>query len=265
MNKKDYYEVLGVAKDASADQVKKAYRKLAQQYHPDKGGGPEAEKKFKEINEAYQILSDPEKRKAYDQFGHSDPSGGGFNWQQYQNMGGQGFNGFDFDFGDLGGMGDIFETFFGGGGQSRSKSKRGQDLETQVTIDFKEAVFGIESSIDLNKNFPCEHCDGSGAEPGSELKQCSTCHGTGRVQVERRTILGTFAQTYVCETCQGAGKVPEKKCEKCKGSGIVHEKRTVKIKIPLGLTMDRRYDCLDWGRQPKGSSRRSLCSYICST
>ncbi len=260
MNKKDYYEILGIGKDASIDQVKKAYRKLAHQYHPDKGGGAESEKKFKEINEAYQILSNPQKRKAYDQFGHTDPSGQGFNWQQYQGAG-QGFSGFDFDFGDLGGMGDIFETFFGGGG-GRTRSRRGQDLETQITIDFEEAAFGTEKSINLNKNFRCDICDGSGAQPGSKQKTCPTCQGRGRIQTERRTILGTFAQEATCEVCQGLGRVPEEACRKCKGKGILHEDQKVRIKIPAGVDNGQTIKLSGLGEAIKGGSAGDLYVHV---
>lgn len=236
-DKRDYYEVLGVSKNATTDELKKAYRKLALQYHPDKGGGKENEAKFKEINEAYSVLSDPEKRKAYDQFGHSGPFGagnGGFN-QQYQQYGG--FNGqnINFDFSDLGGFGDIFETFFGGGRTSTKRKAKGADIEANIRIDFSEAVFGTEKDFKLLKMNVCDRCKGDGAEPGVGTKTCPTCHGKGQVQTQARTVFGTFAQTSTCPECHGLGKVPEKKCSKCNGAGRVKEQVTVKVKIPAGI------------------------------
>lgn len=232
-DKRDYYETLGVSKTASVDEIKKAYRKLALKYHPDKGGGPESEAKFKEINEAYSVLSDPEKRKAYDQFGHN-PYGnaanghGGFNYGQY---GGQGFN---INFEDLGGFGDIFETFFGGG-RSRTKENRGSDIEAEIRIGFSEAVFGAEKDFKILKQNSCDRCKGSGAEPGKGMKTCPTCKGRGSVKNQTRTVFGTFAQTVTCQTCQGSGSVPEENCKKCGGKGRVKEQITLKVKIPAGV------------------------------
>ncbi len=262
MASKDYYEILGVKKDAGVDEIKKAYRKLALKYHPDKGGGAEAESKFKEINEAYQILSDPEKRQAYDQFGSTQP-GGGFNWQQYQQQAGQGYDGgFEgFDFSDLGGFGDIFETFFGGGG-GRSRARKGADLETVITVDFKEAVFGAETFIKLNKHFECEKCGGSGAEKGTEMVECKVCHGAGKTQTARRTILGTFAQTAICEECQGQGKVPKVACSVCKGKGIVKTEKEVKIKIPAGVDDGQTIRLSGLGEAMKGGATGDLYVHI---
>ncbi len=234
--KKDYYDVLGVSKNATNDELKKAYRKLALKHHPDKGGGKESEAKFKEINEAYSVLSDSEKRKAYDQFGHSGPYGsgnGGFN-QQYQQSGG--FNGqnVDFDFSDLGGFGDIFETFFGGGRGSQQRN-RGSDIEASIRIDFREAVFGVEKDFKMLKNNQCSRCKGGGVEPGSGQKTCPTCHGKGQVQSQSRTIFGSFSQNSICPECHGKGNIPEKKCSKCGGNGRIKEQVTVKVKIPAGI------------------------------
>jgi molecular chaperone DnaJ len=237
MSKRDYYEILGVSKSATTDELKKAYRKLALQYHPDKNGGKENEAKFKEVNEAYSVLSDPEKRQAYDQFGHNGPfgAGGDFN-QNYQQYGGFDGQNINFDFGDLGGFGDIFETFFGGGRNSRSRKKnRGADIEAEIRIDFREAVFGTEKDFKLLKMNRCDHCHGDGAEPGVGLKTCPNCHGQGQISKQSKTIFGTFAQIATCPECQGKGKVPEKKCSKCSGAGRVKEQTTLKVKIPAGI------------------------------
>jgi molecular chaperone DnaJ len=231
--KRDYYDILGVSKSAGADDIKRAYRKLAMEHHPDKHGGDDA--KFKEIGEAYEVLKDPQKRAAYDQFGHAgaqgNPFGGG------QPGGAQGFGGFDF-----GGQGfdfsDILNQFMGGAGgfgqQSRGPA-RGRDLEVVVTVDFLEAVFGAEKSIDLTMDDACAHCGGDGAEPGSSLKTCATCKGRGQVTRVQQTILGAMQQTSVCPTCSGRGKIPEKPCTVCHGSGIQRQARTLKIKIPAGV------------------------------
>jgi molecular chaperone DnaJ len=240
MAKRDYYEVLGVSKTATPDEIKKSYRKMAMKYHPDKGGGKEDEEKFKEANEAYSVLSDPEKRKNYDQFGHANPNGTGNGAGGYQQYGGfgQGFSGFEGfgDMGDLGGFGDIFETFFGGGGGGgRSRARKGADIEAEIRISFDDAVFGTEKDFNLLKMNTCDRCKGNGAEPGSGQKTCPTCHGRGQVQTEQHTIFGTFASTQVCPECHGAGKVPEKKCTKCKGEGRLREQVTVKVRIPAGV------------------------------
>ncbi|PIZ00127.1 molecular chaperone DnaJ [bacterium (Candidatus Howlettbacteria) CG_4_10_14_0_8_um_filter_40_9] len=240
--KKDYYETLGLKKGATSAEVKSAYRKLAHKYHPDKGDGDE--KKFKEVNEAYQNLSDPKKKQVYDQFGHSGPFGqgegqgqaGGFDWSQYT-QGGQagGFQG-DFDFSGMGGFSDIFESFFTGGGRSQGRpDRRGSDLETAINIDFKESVFGVEKELNLTKNAVCDRCKGNGAEPGSSLKTCPECKGEGRIESVRRTLLGNMVQQQVCPTCEGEGKVPEKVCTKCRGEGRVKESSKIKVKIPAGV------------------------------
>lgn len=238
MANKDYYEILGITKNASNEEIKKAYRKLAQKYHPDKGGGKEAEEKFKEINQAYQTLSDPGKRSTYDQFGEAGSrmgggGAGGFNWNQYQQgFGGQGFN---VNFDDLGGFGDIFEMFTGGGGASARRPQKGADIEAAISIDFMDAVRGIEKEITLDKNDVCDRCKGSGAEPGSGTKTCPTCNGSGQVRQERQTIFGVMAQATICPTCKGSGKVPEKPCSKCKGEGRIKERKPFKVKIPAGI------------------------------
>lgn len=236
MSKKDYYEILGVAKNATGEEIKKAYRKLALKYHPDKGGTKEDEAKFKEINEAYQVLSDSKKRQQYDSFGHGFSAKGGpssgWDWGAYQQgFGGNG--GFNINFEDLGGLGDIFEMFGGGGGARRPK--KGADIEASIAIDFMEAVKGTEREITLDKYDVCDRCKGSGAEPGAGTKNCPTCHGTGQVQEQRQTMFGTIVQKGICPTCKGSGKVPEKPCTKCKGEGRVRERKPFKVKIPAGI------------------------------
>lgn len=237
-NKRDYYEILGVGKTASDDEIKKAYRKKAMKYHPDKGGSKEDEERFKEANESYQILSDAQKRKQYDQFGHNGPYGAG-NGPSGNGGNGQygGFNtgGFNVNMDDLGGFGDIFDTFFGGGGGRSSRSRRGADIQAEMRITFEEAVFGVEKDFSLLKMNGCDKCKGNGAEPGSGEKKCPTCQGRGQVQTEQHTIFGTFAQAAVCPECHGKGKVPEKKCTKCHGEGRLKEQVTIKVRIPAGI------------------------------
>jgi molecular chaperone DnaJ len=231
MAKRDYYEVLGVGKDASADEIKKAFRRLAIQHHPDKEGGDEA--KFKEINEAYEVLKDSGKRQRYDQFGHAgvggasgggDPFGGGY--------GGQNVN---FDFGDLG-LGDIFENFFGGGGRGgRQQQRRGRDIESRVDISFEDAVFGSEVPLSMHIEDTCSHCKGTTVEPGHELKTCPTCKGSGQVVRVARTIFGNIQQAAICQECSGTGKVPEKACTVCRGKGTERKTQKITLKIPAGI------------------------------
>jgi molecular chaperone DnaJ len=235
MSKRDYYEVLGVGKDASADEIKKAFRRAAVQHHPDKEGGDES--KFKEVNEAYEVLKDPSKRQRYDQFGHAgvggasgapggDPFGGGFS----------GFNGqsANFDFGDLG-LGDIFGNFFGGNAGRQQGQRRGRDVETRVEISFEDAVFGTEQDLHINVDDTCEHCKGTTVEPGHELKTCQTCKGAGQVVQVMRTIFGNIQQASVCPTCKGTGKVPEKVCTVCHGKGTQKRAQTITLKVPAGI------------------------------
>ncbi len=229
MAKRDYYEVLGVNKSASADEIKTAFRRLAVEHHPDRGG---EEEKFKEINEAYEVLKDPEKRKRYDQFGHAGVGGdsggfGGFNGAQSQNI--------NFDFGDLG-LGDIFSNFFGGGASNQgAKSRRGRDLETSVEISFEQSVFGTEVPISLNLEDTCDHCKGTMSEPGFELKTCPTCDGKGQVVNVTQTIFGRIQQASVCPKCLGTGKIPEKLCSVCHGKGTLLKKQELNLKIPAGI------------------------------
>lgn len=226
---KDYYEVLGVARDASIDDIKKAYRKLAMQHHPDQGGD---EAKFKEVNEAYQVLSDQQKRGQYDQFGSAGPGGGGF--------GGGGFDFNGFSSGGFSDLGDIFESFFGGGfaqQQARPQTgpERGEDAEAMVTIDFLTAVFGGEESVDVTLLEICDVCKGDGAEPGSKIVTCATCSGTGQERRTQRSIFGNVTTASVCHVCHGKGKVPEKQCHECGGHGRVKKTSKLKIKIPAGV------------------------------
>jgi len=245
---KNYYDILGVQKNASQDEIKKAFRKLAHEHHPDKAGGNEA--KFKEINEAYQALGNEEKRQQYDQFGQTFNSGQGFNaggfgggqgfnWQDFarqsganQQQGGFSFNAEDFD------LGDLFGDFFGGGRKTRrrsSHSETGEDIEIQMIIDFKEAIFGAEKFIVLEKQDMCDRCSGSGNEPGSKIITCPECKGAGEVRQIQRTIFGVFATASICNTCSGIGKKPEKFCSKCHGQGRVKDKKEIKISIPAGI------------------------------
>ena len=236
MAKRDYYEILGVKKDASADEIKKAFRRAAVEHHPDRGGN---EDKFKEINEAYEVLKDTEKRKRYDQFGHAGvggEGGGGDPFSGGNPFGGAGGQNINFDFGDLG-LGDIFNSFFGGGhpGGGQRRQTRGNDVEASVEIDFEQAVFGTEVDLTLNLNDTCEHCKGTTVEPGHELKTCDQCGGSGQVVTVSRTIFGNIQQAAVCPKCHGSGKVPEKACTVCKGKGTQRKKQTIQLKIPAGI------------------------------
>ncbi len=225
--KRDYYEVLGVNREANADEIKKSYRKLARQYHPDVNKASDAEARFKEINEAYEVLSDDRKRAAYNQFGHAavDGSAGG---------------GFTGDFSDLGGLGDIFETFFGGGfGGTRTANRRaprrGADLRYDLTITFEEAAFGIEKEIEVPRHETCNRCHGKGAEPGTTPLKCSTCNGTGEVRRVQQSILGSFVNVTTCPTCRGEGETISIPCTQCRGQKRVRTMRPIAVKIPAGV------------------------------
>ncbi|TSC94073.1 MAG: molecular chaperone DnaJ [Candidatus Berkelbacteria bacterium Athens1014_28] len=231
----DYYKTLGVEKSASDDEIKKAYRKLAHKYHPDKSGGDEA--KFKEINEAYQVLSDKTKRAQYDQFGQNFNQAGG----------GQGFGGFDFSgfqqgFGgqqggfEFGGgdFSDIFSDIFGGG-RGGAHQKAGQDIQVDVEISFEEMIRGVKKEFKLYKKAVCDRCHGTGGEPGEKEETCATCKGRGKIQRTVRSILGTFSQTSTCPTCHGKGKIYSKKCSKCGGDGRIRQEEIVRVEIPAGI------------------------------
>ena len=224
----DYYETLGVSKNATKDEIKKAFRQLARKYHPDVNKEEGAEEKFKELGRAYETLMDDNKRELYDRYGEDGLKNAGYNT-----------NAFDFDFSDLG---DIFSSFFGGGmsGFSSSHSnpnapRRGADLRLDIEIDFEEAVFGCEKEIKFDHLEPCQECEGSGLDKNAKDTICPTCHGQGRVQQSTRTILGSFTSVTVCPTCHGSGKNPKAACKKCRGTGSVAKEKSLKIKIPHGV------------------------------
>lgn len=230
---KDYYNILGIERGASKDDIKKAFRTLAHKYHPDKKGGDEA--KFKEINEAYSILSDDTKRKQYDSFGSAGPGGFG---------GGQGFGGFnpqDFDFSQFTGahgqgfsfdLGDIFGDVFGGG---RQRTRRGRDISIDIELDFKESIFGVERTIVVRKANTCATCKGSGGKPGASMKKCETCAGKGKIQETKTSIFGAFSTVTTCTTCAGSGEVPTEQCGECKGEGITKGEKDIRIAVPPGV------------------------------
>ena len=229
--KRDYYEVLGIQKGASEDEIKKAYKKLARKYHPDMNpGDKEAEEKFKEVNEANEILSDPEKKARYDQFGFAgvDPN--------YGAGAGGGAYGGGFDFGDLG---DIFGSFFGGGfgGQRRNPNapQRGESIRASVSISFTEAAFGCEKSVTIERSEQCPTCKGSGCAPGTTPEICPDCRGSGTVQTRRQTPMGVFASNGPCRKCGGTGRLIHQPCSDCRGSGAVRKRRTIKVNIPAGI------------------------------
>lgn len=229
MANKDYYQALGIEKGASESEIKKAYRKLAMKYHPDRNqGNKEAEEKFKDINEAYQVLSDPEKKSQYDRFGTTDFNGGGF--------GGAG----GYDFSGMGGFEDIFDSFFGGGfggfsSKRRNGPEKGADLQYTITLTFEEAVFGIEKEISISKNEKCSTCSGTGAKPGTDSKTCDQCGGSGQVKYQRNTPLGSFVSTSTCDKCGGTGKVISDPCKTCHGKGTIRKNSKIKVNIPAGV------------------------------
>lgn len=230
--KRDYYDVLGVGKSVDATEIKKAYRKLAMKYHPDKNpGDKEAEERFKEINEAYEVLSDETKRRNYDQFGHEGVNGQGFGGAG--GFGGQGFGGFDDIFGDI--FGDMFGGGFGGGRQRRRGPERGADIKQRVNISFEEAAFGKKVQVKINRSEECEECNGSGAKPGTSKKTCPTCNGSGQVQSVQRTPFGNIASTRTCSTCNGEGEVIDSPCTKCHGKGSIRKTKTIEVDIPAGI------------------------------
>ncbi len=222
MDKRDYYEVLGVAKTASKDEIKKAYRKLSKKYHPDINKDAGADEQFKEVKEAYEVLSDDQKRAHYDQFGHTDPN--------------QGFGGGAGDFGGFG-FEDIFSSFFGGGGRRRDPNapRQGADLQYTMTLSFEEAAFGKETEIEIPREETCETCSGSGAKPGTKPVTCKHCGGTGQLNVEQNTPFGKIVNRRACQHCNGTGKEIKHKCGTCSGTGKVKKRRKIKVKIPAGI------------------------------
>lgn len=236
MAKRDYYEVLNVEKNASEAELKKAYRKLARKYHPDVNpGNKEAEEKFKEVNEAYEVLSDSEKRSRYDQFGHAGTDPGGF--------GGFGdFGGFGGSAGDFSGFGDIFDMFFGGagGGQRTRGPQQGADLRLDLRLDFEEAAFGVEKDVEIPRMEKCSKCNGTGAKPGTHASTCRKCNGTGQIKYTQKTPLGHFQTIKTCPDCGGRGEVNSSPCPDCRGEGKVHRIRKLHIKIPAGVDTGSR-------------------------
>ncbi len=263
---RNYYDILGVSKGASKDEIRRAYRRLAHEYHPDKGGGDE--KKFREINEAYEVLSDDNRRAQYDQFGET--------FEQARARGAGGFGGFggfedfsdfvrgfgdNFSRGPFSGIefdfGDIFSDIFG----SPRQKRRGQgvDLETELKIDFLESVAGTEKEIVVEKQDMCPVCEGKGAAAGSKIVACPQCHGTGQIVKHSRTILGSFQQVRTCEECEGTGKVPEKACSECRGSGIKKMRKTIRVSVPAGIEDGQRLKIPQEGEMGyRGSSRGDL-------
>ena len=257
MAKRDYYEVLGVSKDSSLDEIKKAYRKLAVQYHPDKNAGnKDAEEKFKEATEAYEVLADPKKRQTYDQFGFAgvEGMGGAGGSHDYSTV----FRDFEDIFGDFSG---IFDSFFGGGRRrsSRDSIRRGSDLRYNLEITFKEAVFGTKKEISFTKNTSCPACKGSGAEKGSGKKVCPTCGGSGQV----RRSSGFFSIASPCPTCSGEGYVIDNPCRECGGSGLAKKKQKIKVTIPPGIESGKRINIPGQGEAgPNGGPAGDLYVYI---
>ncbi|MDP3646063.1 MAG: molecular chaperone DnaJ [bacterium] len=235
---KDYYEILGLQKTASEEEIKSAFRKLAHKHHPDKKGGDE--KKFKEASEAYAVLSDKKKRAEYDTYGKTFAGGGGpgqgfgdFDFSNFSagggpSFGGQRFDGIEFD------LGDIFGEFFGG--QGRGRQKRGRDVSIDIELSFKESIFGAERRVLLTKTGTCTACDGSGAKRGTKMATCTSCNGKGEIQETRSTFFGTFASARVCPKCHGRGQVPETPCEICRGAGVAKREEEIKIMVPAGVS-----------------------------
>jgi len=225
--KRDYYEVLGVSRDATDEEIKKAFRKLAFEYHPDRNREDGAADKFKEVNEAYEVLSDSSKRAVYDRYGHSGADG----------FFGRGFEGFDF--GNFGGFGDIFEAFFGGTGTAtRQAPRRGADIRHKITVSFEEAALGCEREIDVTRNEICSTCRGTGSKPGSQASRCPSCEGTGQIRRVQRSLFGQFINTAVCSQCHGEGRIITEPCQDCKGAGVLKHKCRISVRVPAGVDRD---------------------------
>lgn len=229
MSNKDYYEILGVQKTASPEEIKKAFRKMAHQYHPDKNKGDDA--KFKEVNEAYQVLSDEKKRAQYDRFGQAGAAGnggGGFDPSGFDFSGFQNAQGFD-----MGDIGDIFSDFFGGG--RGSQPRRGRDISTEIAVSFADSIFGVVRHILITKVSTCETCNGSGAKVGAKQVTCTQCNGKGQIRETRRSLIGSFTTTRMCDQCAGSGTIPSEKCDTCKGAGVRRKEEEVEIRVPAGI------------------------------
>ncbi len=251
---KDYYEILGVNKSASKDELKKAFHKLAHKHHPDKNKGDDI--KFKEVNQAYQTLSDVEKRAQYDRFGSEGPQAQGFG-------GGQGFGGFDFsraqggmEF-DMGDLGDIFGDFFGGG-RGRAQARRGRDISTEIDLSFEDSIFGVTRKILLSKQSVCDICKGSGGKPGAKIDTCKTCNGQGQVREIKRSILGSFSSVRTCDTCHGQGKIPTEKCTECRGAGVRNKQEEIELKIPAGINNGEMVRMTGMGEAIRGGTSGDL-------
>ena len=230
MTKRDYYEILGIPRDASQDEIRKAYKRLAKKYHPDISNEPNAEEKFKEVQEAYSVLSDPQRRQAYDAYGHG--------FEEFRGFGNfDGFNPFGFDFRDIfdaftaGGFGDIFRESF----RHESGPERGSDIKVTLSISFEEAAFGAEKIIRVERTAVCDECSGRGYKNESDISACPKCNGTGRITNSRRTPFGIFQSITTCPKCNGTGRIIVRSCPKCNGKGFVREKRTIKVKVPAGI------------------------------
>jgi molecular chaperone DnaJ len=246
---KNYYDVLGVDRKASKDEIKKAFRKLAHKFHPDKGGDDES--KFKEITEAYSVLGDDKKRREYDTYGqafaNSGSSGGGFDFNNFQN----GFGGVEFDFGDI--FGDIF-----GGGRSQTRAPRGRDISIDLEVPFRDSAFGTTRNVLIAKVSNCALCRGSGTKPGTDLQTCSTCNGSGRIHESRNSILGQFTSVRVCSVCSGTGKIPKEKCPECHGNGTLRRQEDIKINIPAGIDNGEMIRMPGQGEAVKGGNPGDL-------
>ncbi len=245
---KDYYEILGVSKDAGADEIKSAYRRLAKKYHPDLNKAPEAAERFKEINEAYEVLGDDKKRSNYDQFGSADgPQFGGGGAGGFGDFfgGGAGFGGFS----DI--FSDIFSAF-GGGGRSSRVQERGDDINIRMNLSFEEALFGVEKLVSLNKVCSCTKCNGTGAKNGKEFSTCPDCHGAGRVRIQQRTMFGTTIQESVCPRCGGSGKMIKERCEDCGGKGVKKVPTQIRVKVLAGIDDGQTIRMRGEGNAPAG-------------
>lgn len=261
---KNYYETLGVEKNASKEEIKKAFHLQAHKYHPDKNNGDD--KKFKEVNEAYQVLSDDGKRVRYDQFGSADgPMGGGNYGGQQQGGFGGGFDGFDFSgfqngqgF-DMGDIGDIFGDFFGGGmGRGTKNSRRGRDIQTEISLSFEESIFGVKRDVVIEKQSTCEICKGTGGKVGSKMNICKTCNGQGQIREVRRSILGSFSTTKICDVCLGTGKIPSEKCSNCNGAGVYRKQKEIELNIPAGINNDEMLKMQGQGEDIQGGPSGDL-------